>query len=145
MAEAQPTLDINLVRSANVQYDVPTQLPPAGSDTRGMMSIAGTQAGAFAAARQAMQAAPTLPTTAGGAMATITAWQSGKKVNALWTINEDRNSWFGAEGIGWRHLANVDETSVTALTMLAAHARFSGSPINYREENDGLVHEIYVW
>lgn len=144
MTEAQPILDINAMQSANVQYDIPTQLPPRDStNTMG----AGSGAGVFANALQDMrgQTAPTLPTTAAGAATAITAWQNSKKVNALWTINQDRNSWFGVEGIGWRHLANVEETSVTALTMLVGHARATGAVVNYREESDNLVHEIYVW
>ena len=146
MIEAQPILDINAVHTANVQYDIPTQLPPMESTHA---NGATRTAGVFATALQDMrgQAAPTLPTTAGaaGAATTITAWQNSKKVDALWTINQDRNSWFGVEGIGWRHLANVDETSVTALTMLVGHARSTGAVVNYREESDNLVHEVYVW
>ena len=144
MTEAQPMLDINAVQTANVQYDTPTQLPPRESTGA---NSAGSSTGVFAAGMRDMrgQAAPTLPTTAGGAVTAITTWQANKKVNALWTINQDRNSWFGVEGIGWRHLANVDETSVTALTMLVGHARATGALVNYREESDNLVHEIYVW
>ena len=144
MIEAQPILDINAAQSANVQYHIPTQLPPR--DGTNFNAVASTP-GVFATALQDMrgQTAPTLPTTGGGAAATVTAWQTNKKVNALWTINQDRNSWFGVEGIGWRHLANVDETSVTALTMLVGHARSTGAIVNYREEDDNMVHEIYVW
>jgi len=29
--------------------------------------------------------------------------------------------------------------------MLSAHALEKGSVVNYREESDGMIHEIYVW
>jgi hypothetical protein len=29
--------------------------------------------------------------------------------------------------------------------MLAAHAREKASVVNYREESDGMIREMYVW
>jgi hypothetical protein len=29
--------------------------------------------------------------------------------------------------------------------MLVAHARATDSVINYRDESDNLIHEVYVW
>jgi hypothetical protein len=52
------------------------------------------------------EAAPSLP-LAGGAASGITAWQNSKKINGLWSINQDRNSWVGIEGIGWKRLSNI--------------------------------------
>lgn len=91
------------------------------------------------------QAAPTLPASAGSAVAAISTWQNDKRVNAMWVINEDRNAWMGVVGVGWKKLSNASESATSALTLLTAHARTKDSPVNYREEADGMVHEIYVW
>jgi hypothetical protein len=93
----------------------------------------------------------------GGAMPTLmppqsvsvsksaTAWASDARVNALWSINENRNAWIGVADVGWRKLANNSDTAVVALTMLAAHARETQSSYSYREEADGMIHECYIW
>jgi hypothetical protein len=70
---------------------------------------------------------------------------SNKKINGLWSINQNRNSWIGVSGIGWKKLANNSDSAIVALTMLSAHALEKGSVVNYREESDGMIHEIYVW
>ena len=31
------------------------------------------------------------------------------------------------------------------LTMLGANAKQSQTSVNYREESDGMIHEMYVW
>ena len=93
---------------------------------------------------EAAEVAPSLP-LAGGAASGITAWQNNKKINALWSINQNRNSWTGIEGIGWKKLVNNSDSAIMALTMLAAHAFQKGSIVNYRDESDGMIHEIYVW
>ena len=87
--------------------------------------------------------APTLPveTVAVGGVST---WNNNKKVTALWSINQNRNSWAGIGGVGWRKLSNMSDTAVVALTMLCSHAREKNSVVNYREEN-GMIREIYVW
>jgi hypothetical protein len=147
MADAQPTMvpsGIDSTQSIGNTYNAPSQSPPAASssDATLMPPAAGTQ---IQSPPPATQAAPTLPITGTGAGAGVSAWQNNKKIDALWTISEDRNSWMGVTTIGWRKLAPGTETSLVAMTMLAAHARATGAPINYRDESDNLVHEIYVW
>jgi len=90
--------------------------------------------------------APTLaPPEAALAEEGVLAWQSDKRVNALWSINQTRNTWMSVVGIGWKRLFNGNDSSITALTMLAAHARQTNCRVDYRDEADGLVREIYVW
>ncbi len=90
------------------------------------------------------EAAPSLQPAAGVA-AGISAWHKNKKITGLWSINQNRNSWVHIAGTGWKKLANNSDTGVVALTMLAAHARVKNSNVNLREENDGMVREMYVW
>jgi len=89
-------------------------------------------------------AAPALPLQEGESVG-VTAWLNNKKINGLWSINQNRNSWIGVSGIGWKKLANNSDSAIVALTMLSAHALEKGSVVNYREESDGMIHEIYVW
>jgi hypothetical protein len=87
---------------------------------------------------------PTL-TPPQGASASVTAWANDARVNALWSINQNRNAWLSVANVGWRKLANNSDTAIVALTMLAAHARETQSSYSYREEADGMIHECYIW
>lgn len=89
-------------------------------------------------------AAPSLSITTGTA-AGASAWQNNKKLTALWLNHQPRNSWIGVDGIGWRKLAATNDSSSVAFTMLSAHAREKGSAVNYREESDNMIYEMYVW
>lgn len=87
---------------------------------------------------------PALKESAGGATATV--WKTGK-VNALWSINQNRNSWAGFDnGIGWQKFANNSDSAIMAFTILASHARDAQGTNSIRQEtSDNMVHEIYVW
>jgi hypothetical protein len=76
--------------------------------------------------------------------ATAAAWQSNKKVLALWTNNADRNGYAYVDGVGWKRLATTSDSVHEALLALASSGRLAGS-ITYPEAADGLVHEIYLW
>ena len=71
-------------------------------------------------------------------------WQQNKRIVALWTINQNRNAWIGTDGT-WKKLANNSDSAIVALMLLSSHAREKGSVVNYREESDAMVHELYVW
>ena len=80
---------------------------------------------------------------AGGIGATV--WVNNQKINALWTINQNRNSWVSVVGKGWVKLANNSDTAIVALTMLGADAKLTQGLVNYRQESDNMIHEMYVW
>jgi hypothetical protein len=71
-------------------------------------------------------------------------WYKSKKITALWSINQNRNSWIGVSGLGWRKLANNSDSAVVALTMLASHAKQTGRNVDIREESD-QIKEMYAW
>ncbi|MFD2353910.1 hypothetical protein ACFSTC_38525 [Nonomuraea ferruginea] len=71
-------------------------------------------------------------------------WISGATVTATWSIAQTRNAWILVQGV-WKKIYNGGDGAFTALLTLATQARQTGSPITYREEPDGLVHEIYLW
>ncbi len=81
--------------------------------------------------------------SAGGVGASV--WVNNKKINALWSINENRNSWVGVAGVGWVKLANNSDSAIVALTMLGANAKLTQGTVNYRTEADNMLHEMYVW
>jgi len=71
-------------------------------------------------------------------------WHNNKKVTALWSINESRNAWAAVTDLGWKKLANNSDSVVTALNLLASHARDRDCTVNVRVDNNQIV-EIYVW
>lgn len=100
-----------------------------------------------ASAAAAPSAEPPSAGAVGGITGTIgtTVWFNNQKINALWTINENRNSWVGVAGVGWVKLANNSDSAIVALTMLGADAKLTQGSTSYRQESDGMMHEIYVW
>jgi hypothetical protein len=71
-------------------------------------------------------------------------WHRNRKITALWSINQNRNSWIGVSGLGWKKLANNSDSAVVALTMLASHAKQMNRNANIKEDA-GQIKEIYVW
>lgn len=115
-----------------------------------LLSGAGAAAGAAGAAAAATAAPTAEPPTAaeGGAGAAAigaSVWVNNKKINALWSINENRNVWVGVAGVGWVKLANNSDSAIVAFTMLGANARHTQGVVNYRQEADNMIHEMYVW
>jgi hypothetical protein len=112
-----------------------------------LSSTAGAAGGGMAAAAAAPTAEPPIAAEGGGAAGAIGAsvWVNSKKINALWTISENRNSWVGVAGVGWVKLANNSDSAIVALTMLGANARHTQGNVNYRQEADNMIHEMYVW
>ena len=72
-------------------------------------------------------------------------WQTNKRVNALWGTNEPRNTWVMIAGVGWKRLATSTDSSALALTVLASLGKLTQARVDYREESDGFIHELYVW
>lgn len=137
----------------------PTELPPDGGTQAGAGNGAGTVEAprdldeltsdliAGAGGAGTLEAAPTLepPTAAGIAADGAGLWLSNKQVDALYSTYAARFSWMHVAGGAWRRFSPVSDSGVAALALLAAHARDRGRPVNYREEADQLIHEMYVW
>jgi hypothetical protein len=142
MTETKPQMEPNgptaSLDSSGSETSMPSELPPQTEDLTPSDDNSSSELVGIG------DAAPSIPVT-NGATRGITAWQKNKRINGLWTINQNRNSWIGVSGIGWRKLANNSDSGIVALTMLSAHAREKNSPVNYREESNGMIHEMYVW
>ena len=137
----------------------PTELPPdsgagvgngAGAATtveppREISDLTSDLIAGAAAGTGALAAEPSLQPGAGAAGDGIGLWQSNKQVDALYSTYAARFSWMHVSGGQWRRFSPVSDSGVAALALLAAHARDRGRPVNFREEADQLVHEMYVW
>ena len=119
MTEPKPPTDAQLAASLAQTGAAaePTQLPP---------DVAGAEA----------------VTAAAGVTGT---WSTGVTVTALWSINEIRNAWMYGPTVGWKKLHNGRDGAFSALVTLASQARQTNRQINFREEADGMVYEIYLW
>ncbi len=42
-------------------------------------------------------------------------------------------------------LANNSDFAIVALTMLGTDAKLTQGVVNYRQESDNMIHEMYVW
>jgi hypothetical protein len=142
-------------RTKNPAADAPTVEPPAMTGN-GQAGVEARPADptpeelAMIASPSAAQAAPTAEPPAGAAAAAagvgaVGVWQSNKRIDMLWSINQNRNSWVGVQGVGWKKLSNASDSAIVALTALSGHARQLQSPVYYREEADGMIHEMYIW
>ena len=143
MAEAKPQMgpggSPESAITGSGEVSIPSRRPPAS-----MAGLATAERPAAPPVVGTAHAAPSLPISA-GVTEGISAWQNNKRFTALWSINQNRNSWVGVDGIGWKKLANNSDSAIVSLTMLCSHAREKGSVVNYREEADGMIYEIYVW
>lgn len=117
------------------------------ADTKPQQDLLSSSSIAVGADGGGAAAAPTAepPSLAEGAGIGASVWVYNKKINALWAINENRNSWVGVAGVGWVKLANNSDTAIVAFTMLGANARQTQGNVSYRQESDNMIHEIYVW
>ncbi len=157
MAESKPQKGLDGSSGAGVAASgtasTPSVAPPGGA----AKEAAKGDCGCGGAAGTLQSAGASLPPMAGiGDIAPslqpaasvgvgVTAWLNDKRITGLWSLNQNRNSWIYVNGIGWKKLANNSDSAIVALSMLSAHAREKDSAVNYREESDGMIREIYVW
>ncbi|MEU9450714.1 hypothetical protein [Streptomyces sp. NPDC048277] len=80
---------------------------------------------------------------AGGSATAV--WTQNVMVDGMWCMDQPRNAHLHVKGGVWKKIFNGSDAAFTALTTLASQARESGRPISFREEPDGMVHEIYLW
>jgi hypothetical protein len=138
----------------------PTELPPNGGSAAGAGNGAATVEAprdldeltsdliAGAGGAGTLEAAPTLqpPAAATGVSGEgIGLWQTNRQVDALYATYAARFSWMHVAAGPWRRFSPASDSGVAALALLAAHARDRGRPVNFREEADQLIHEMYVW
>jgi hypothetical protein len=108
------------------------------------LAATGIQTLSAAAAAEPTMSPPGTP----GAIVAIegaATWLTGKKVVALWSNRGPRNAYAYLEGVGWKRMADTNDSAHSTLSMLASAARQTGSIVHVRDEGDGRAREIYVW
>ena len=117
------------------------------ADSRPEQDLPSSATTSSSGAGSAAAASPTEGPPEAGDIGAVGAsvWVNNKKINALWAISENRNSWVGVAGVGWVKLANNSDSAIVALTILGANARQTQGNVNYRQESDNMIHEMYVW
>ena len=142
---------MSLERMVEMAKTQPKQLPQEEGETYKMGEAGQTapmempEAMAAMGGYAASEAAPSLMPPSATAEEAFGAWLNNRRFTGLWSINQVRNAWVHVDGIGWKRLHHQSDSGIVALNMLAAHARQMNSPVNYREEADGMIYEIYVW
>jgi len=129
----------------------PSETPPrAESATGGGEPERPTQTPPARAESTAEDVEPAKPTerppseTESEAAVGATTWHSNKKITALWSIDQNRNSWVHVADLGWKKLADNSDSAVVALTALGTHAKRTGATVNLLEDG-GKITQIYVW
>lgn len=133
--EPSGSLESETIQGGDIS--TPTEMPPLEAEEQ--LSVEGPET----TIEGIGDMAPSLPVEA-DVMAGVAAWQNNKRVTALWSINQNCNSYAGISGMGWKKLANNSASAIVALTMLCSHAREKNSVVNFREEG-GMIREMYVW
>lgn len=70
---------------------------------------------------------------------------SGQKVTALWAEQSHRNAWAHLQTAGWKKLSPMTDSGSTTMTLLAAHARATGTAPYLDEAPAGTLGTMYVW
>lgn len=138
MTQAQPQMEPGTSVQARENESTATMMPSLSPPA----SMANGRDSSLLIMASTTDSAPSLPIE--GVESGVSTWQNNKRINGLWSINQNRNSWAGVAGVGWKKLAGDSDSAIVALTMLAAHARDKNAPVNYREESN-QIQEIYVW
>ncbi len=132
----------------------PTEIPPSvAAGIHGSDGLADARPQPLSTELQALQTpgqsvqAPTLapPSLEAVTAGAVTGWVNGQKISALWAINQNRNVWAYVANVGWKKFANNSDSAIQAFAILGSSAKVSQGGVNYREESDGMVHEIYVF
>ena len=145
MTESQPQMEPGGFTQTSVNDSGATLMPSAFPPANEVGMEVGVMGSGSPLSPTASTAGTAPSLSIEGVESGVTAWQNNKRISALWSISENRNSWVSVAGIGWKKLANSSDSAIVALTMLSAHAREKQSPVYYREESDGMIHEMYVW
>lgn len=102
MTEAKPQMELGGFAQTAISDSGGTSMPSASPPTT-VASVAGETmsiGSPFPTMVSMAGTAPSLPIE--GVASGVSTWQNDKRISALWSINQNRNSWVGVAGIGWR-------------------------------------------
>lgn len=70
-------------------------------------------------------------------------WVRRTKVQALWTISQERNAWAYIQGIGWRRISPDNDAIFTVMLADLAAAKAAGRPVNVKLV-ERVIKQVYV-
>jgi hypothetical protein len=71
-------------------------------------------------------------------------WLDNKTVDALWSNDQESNSWAWIDG-AWRKFQDDHDDACTNFTILGAHAKETNSLCKVNVGDGNRVVEMYVW
>ncbi len=71
-------------------------------------------------------------------------WAKDKRIDGLWTINEDRNAWAHVTGLGWKKVNRDNDNIFFDMLAQLVAAKAGNRRVDLRLEND-LIKELYVF
>jgi hypothetical protein len=60
-------------------------------------------------------------------------------------IDEQRNVWISIAGVGWRRLPDSSNSAIVAFTILSACAKQIQTRVDFREGDNSILQELYVY
>ncbi|MCP4073525.1 MAG: peptidase [Hyphomicrobiales bacterium] len=73
----------------------------------------------------------------------LKAWNSNKKVTALWSNSSDGNAYIYLSGVGWRRVSTANAATHHAMLAELIAAKAANRSVNTLEENNQIL-EVYV-
>jgi hypothetical protein len=73
----------------------------------------------------------------------VGAWQRNKRIQGLWTIDQERNAWVFARDLGWRRISPSSESVFSTLLMQLTTAKAAQRPVDFLEQ-DQVITQVYV-
>jgi hypothetical protein len=69
---------------------------------------------------------------------------ANQRITGLWGSADTGETWVYVAGT-WRKLSTHSTSAALALTTIAAHAQQTNCRVDYREQADGTISELYAW
>ena len=117
---------------------------PLSKEELQFVTVTAAEAGE-AASTDAAGPPPAMAPPQAGTSANAGVAITGKRVLATWAEQTNRNAWAYLETAGWKKLSPLTDTGSTTMTLLAAHARATGSAPFADEDPAGTIGVLYVW
>jgi len=70
-------------------------------------------------------------------------WQRNKRIQGLWSIDQERNAWVFAKDVGWRRISPSSDSVFSTLLVQLATAKASQRAVDFLEQ-DEIITQAYV-
>lgn len=73
----------------------------------------------------------------------VGVWQRNKRIQGLWTIDQERNAWVFARDLGWRRISPSSDSVFSTLMLQLSAAKAAQRPVDFLEQ-DQVITQAYV-